>query len=34
LAIYTTPEFWMNFQTAWELAAEARAKKAEIGGLK
>ena len=26
----TTPQFWMNFQTAWELAAEARAKKAEI----
>ena len=26
----TTPEFWMNFQTAWELAAEARAKKEEI----
>lgn len=23
----TTPEFWMNFQTAWELAAEAKAKK-------
>ena len=27
----TTPEFWMNFQTAWELAAEACAKKEEIG---
>jgi addiction module HigA family antidote len=26
----TTPQFWMNFQTAWELAAEASAKKAEI----
>ena len=23
----TTPEFWMNFQTAWELASEAKAKK-------
>ena len=30
----TTPEFWMNFQTAWELAAEARAKKAEIGQIR
>lgn len=26
----TTPQFWMNFQTAWELAAEAQSKKAEI----
>lgn len=23
----TTAEFWMNFQTAWDLAAEAKAKK-------
>jgi addiction module HigA family antidote len=30
----TTPEFWMNFQTAWELAAEARAKKEEIGRIR
>ena len=30
----TTPEFWMNFQTAWELVAEARAKKAEIGQIR
>ena len=30
----TTPEFWMNFQTAWELAAEARAKKDEIGRIR
>ena len=30
----TTPEFWMNFQTAWELAAEARAKKSEIGRIR
>ena len=30
----TTPEFWMNFQTAWELAAEARAKQAEIGQIR
>lgn len=27
----TTPQFWMNFQTAWELAAEVRANQAEIG---
>lgn len=26
----TTPEFWMNFQTVWELAAEAKAKQEEI----
>jgi len=30
----TTPQFWMNFQTAWELAAEARAKQAEIGAIR
>lgn len=30
----TTPQFWMNFQTAWELAAEAKAKKAEIAGIR
>ena len=24
----------MNFQTAWELAAEARAKQAEIGQIR
>lgn len=30
----TTPEFWMNFQTAWELATEARAKKEEIGQIR
>jgi addiction module HigA family antidote len=30
----TTPEFWMNFQMAWELAAEARAKKEEIGQIR
>ena len=26
----TTPEFWMNFQVAWELVAGAKAKGAEI----
>jgi len=30
----TTPQFWMNFQTAWELAAEAKAKKTEIGEIR
>lgn len=30
----TTPEFWMNFQMAWELAAEAKAKEAEIGRIR
>jgi addiction module HigA family antidote len=30
----TTPLFWMNFQTVWELAAEAKAKKAEIGEIR
>jgi len=30
----TTPQFWMNFQTAWELAAEAQAKQAEIDGIR
>lgn len=30
----TTPEFWMNFQTAWQLAAEAKAKQAEIGQIR
>ena len=30
----TTPEFWMNFQTAWQLAAEARVKQAEIGQIR
>jgi addiction module HigA family antidote len=30
----TAPEFWMNFQTAWELAAEARTKKEEIGQIR
>lgn len=30
----TTPQFWMNFQTAWELAAEAKAKRAEIGEIR
>lgn len=30
----TTPEFWMNFRTAWELAAEAKAKKTEIGQIR
>lgn len=30
----TTPEFWMNFQTAWELAAEASAKRDEIGRIR
>ena len=30
----TTPQFWMNLQTAWELAAEARAKEAEIGRIR
>lgn len=29
----TTPEFWMNFQVAWELAAEAKSKKAEIDSI-
>ena len=27
----TTPQFWMNFQTAWEPAAEARTKEADQG---
>ncbi|MDP3896951.1 MAG: HigA family addiction module antitoxin [Mesorhizobium sp.] len=30
----TTPEFWMNFQTAWQLAAEAKAKQAELGQIR
>lgn len=30
----TTPQFWMNFQTAWELAAQASAKKAEIAEIR
>lgn len=30
----TTPQFWMNFQTAWELVAEAKIRKAEIEEIK
>ena len=30
----TTPQFWMNFQTAWELVAEAKVRKAEIEEIK
>ena len=30
----TTPQFWMNFQTAWELANEARDKAGEIDQIK
>jgi plasmid maintenance system antidote protein VapI len=33
LEIYTTPEFWMNFQTAGELAAKC-AKKEEIDRIR
>jgi plasmid maintenance system antidote protein VapI len=34
LVFDTTPEFWMNFQTVWELAAKAKAKKEEIGQIR
>ena len=30
----TTPEFWMNFQTAYELSREAEAKKDEIQAIR
>ena len=30
----TTPQFWMDFQTAWELVAEAKIRKAEIEEIK
>ena len=29
----TTPQFWMNMQTAFDLAAEAAAKKEEIAAI-
>lgn len=29
----TTPQFWMNMQTAFDLATEAVAKKAEIAAI-
>lgn len=29
----TTPQFWMNMQTAFDLAAEAAAKKADIEAI-
>ena len=29
----TTPQFWMNMQTAYDLAMEAEAKKAEIAKI-
>lgn len=30
----TTPEFWMNMQTGYDLKIEARAKKAELARIK
>lgn len=29
----TTPQFWMNMQTSYDLATEAEAKKAEIDAI-
>jgi addiction module HigA family antidote len=29
----TTPEFWMNFQIAYELAAEAKVKQKELDAI-
>jgi addiction module HigA family antidote len=29
----TTPQFWMNMQASYDLAVEARAKKAEIDAI-